>query len=92
MAAKSRTARFYASHPESRKKRIAYQAEFNKKPEQVKKRIELNKYNREHPSKKNDDAYHKGNRIVGFKSASANRGSKSDSPGDFRARGGKKRK
>lgn len=91
MAAKSRTARFYASHPASRAKKNDYQATFNKKPSQVKKRVELNAYNRKHPSKKNDDAIHKGNKIVGFGSASRNRGSKTAAPGDRRARGGRKK-
>jgi len=59
----------------------------------IQKRQELNKYNRDNGTYGNGDgkdAYHKGGRIVGFKSASANRGSKTDSPGDRRARGGKK--
>ena len=47
MAAKSRTARYYQTHPEARKKKNEYQKEFNKKKDQVKKRVELNAYNRE---------------------------------------------
>lgn len=95
MAAKSRTAKFYASHPEARKKHIQYQAEYNKKPREVKKRVELNAYNRKHKSKKDDDASHKYDkatgkmRIVGFSKASRNRGDKNNSPGDRRARGKK---
>ena len=57
------------------------------------KRAELLRYNRKHGTDGNGDgkdAYHKGGRIVGFKIASANRGSKTDSPGDRRARGGKR--
>lgn len=53
----------------------------------------MNKYNREKGTYGNGDgldAKHVGKKIVGFKKASANRGSKSDSPGDKRARGGKK--
>lgn len=91
MAAKSRTAKFYAANPASRRKKNNYQATFNKQPEQVKKRVELNAYNRKHPSKKNDDAIHKGKRIVGFGSASRNRGSKTAAAGDRRARGGRKK-
>ncbi len=90
MAAKSRSAKFYASNPKSREKKRKYDAEFNKKPDQVKKRVALNIYNRKHKSKKDDDAFHKGNKIVGFKSASSNRGDKNDSAGDRRARGSKK--
>ena len=58
-----------------------------------KKRAELNQYNREKGTYGNGDsldAFHVGGKIVGFKSASANRGSKVDSAGDRRARGGKK--
>ena len=58
-----------------------------------KKRAELNKYNREKGTYGNGDsldASHKGGKIVGFKSAASNRGSKVDSAGDRRARGGKK--
>jgi hypothetical protein len=87
MAAKSRSAKFYASHPLARKKKLAYQSDYNKKPDQVKKRVELNAYNKKHKSGPNDDASHKGNKIVGFLAASKNRGSKTNAPGDSRARG-----
>lgn len=91
--AKSRSQRYYDSHPEAKAKKAAYDKKFNAKPEQRKKRSALNKYNRENPnSKKGDgkDAAHKGGKIVGLKDQSKNRGSKSDSPGDRRARGKKK--
>jgi hypothetical protein len=58
----------------------------------IAKRQALNKYNRDHGTYGNGDgldAYHKSGKVVGFKKASANRGSKTDSPGDRRARGGK---
>lgn len=42
----SKTSKFYASNPEARKKRQKAQAEINKKPDQVKYRVELNKANR----------------------------------------------
>ena len=88
MAAKSRTARFYAQNPAARAKKNDYQATFNKKPSQVKKRVALNKYNRKHGRKGDGlDAIHKGKRIVGFGSASRNRGSKTATPGDRRSRG-----
>ena len=93
MAAKSRSAKFYASNPKSREKKRKYDAEFNKKPDQVKKRIALNKYNRKKGTYGNGDgkdAVHKGNKIVGFKSASKNRGDKNDSRGDRSARGSRK--
>lgn len=82
----SRTAKFYRDNPSSRKKHVAYQAEYNKKPREVKKRVELNAYNRKHKSKKDDDASHKNGRIVGFINQSKNRGSKGNSEGDKRSR------
>jgi hypothetical protein len=87
------TAKYYAANPEARKKRLEYQAEFNKKPEQLKKRIELNRENRERGTYGNGDkldvSHRKGGKTV-LESASKNRGSKSNSPGDMRARGKKK--
>jgi hypothetical protein len=75
------------------KKKRAYDKQFNASTEQKKKRAELNKYNRDkktYGNKDGKDAAHKGGKISGFKSQSANRGSKTDSAGDRRARGGKK--
>lgn len=88
MAAKSRTAIFYKTHPQSRKKHVAYQSTFNKKPAQVKKRVELNTYNLKHHAKIGDglDAAHKGKKIVGYKRQSANRGDTNDAAGDKRSR------
>ena len=90
---KGKSKEYYDKNPESKAKKDAYNKEFNKKPEQKKKRAELNKYNREKGTYGNGDcldASHKGKKIVGFKKASANRGSKTGSSGDKRARGGKK--
>jgi hypothetical protein len=90
MAAKSRSAKFYASNPEARRKKAQYDAKFNRKPSQVKKRVALNKYNRKKGTYGNGDgldASHKGRRIIGFSSQSRNRGDKNNSPGDRRARG-----
>jgi hypothetical protein len=92
---KGKTAKFYASNPEARKKRLEYQAEYNKRPEQLKKRMELNKINRDrgqYADKDGKDMSHKKNGRVVEESASKNRGSKSNSPGDVRARGTKKKK
>ena len=92
----SRTAKFYHTHPEARKKKAEYDKEFNKKPEQRKKRSELTQINREHDkkygkeSRRGKDASHTKNGIV-YKKSSVNRGSKSDTAGDRRARGGKKK-
>jgi hypothetical protein len=97
MATKSRTAEYYRTHPKAREKHREYQAEYNKKEEQVKKRVELIKHNREHDekygkaSREGKDASHTSHGIV-YKNSSANRGSKSDMAGDRRARGGKKKK
>lgn len=41
MAAHSRTAKFYASNPEARKKKAAYDTKYNKKPGRKKYRNEL---------------------------------------------------
>ena len=42
----SKSALWYQAHPEGRAKKQAYDAEFNKKPEQVKHRVETNRANR----------------------------------------------
>jgi hypothetical protein len=88
-----RTSEYYKSHPEARKKRLEYQADYNKKPEQLKKRIELNRVNRErgqYGDGDGKDMSHKKNGRIVEESASKNRGSRSNMPGDRRARGKKK--
>jgi len=87
-----RTAKYYAANPEAKKKHNDYQKEYNKSPDQVKKRVELNAINRKRGTYGNGDgldASHTKNGIV-MKSASSNRGSKCAMPGDKRARGTKK--
>ena len=42
-----RTAKYYAKNPDARKKRLEYQREYNKQEREVKKRVELNKINRD---------------------------------------------
>lgn len=90
----SRSAKYYRDNPEARDKHRAYQLEYQKSESNVKKRVELNKYNRKHGTYGNGDgmdaAHHKG-KITGYKSASANRGDKNDSAGDRRARGSRKK-
>lgn len=92
---KGKTARYYDANPEAKAKKDAYNKEFNKKPEQRAKRAELSKINREHQKSgkgrvgDGKDVSHTKNGVV-LKKASVNRGSKSDSAGDKRARGGKK--
>lgn len=91
---KGKTQEYYDKNPEAKKKKDAYNKEFNKKTEQRKKRSELStkrkKMIREGKLKKGDsrDLAHTKNGIV-LKHKSVNRGSKSDTPGDKRARGGK---
>jgi hypothetical protein len=87
------TAKFYKDNPKAKAKKDAYQKEYNKRPEQVKKRVELNKVNRDRGTYGNGDGLdmaHTKNGIV-KKKASVNRGSKSDTHGDVRARGKKKK-
>jgi hypothetical protein len=89
---KSDSAKYYQENPEARKKKIAYDTKYHSTESRKEYRSELQKINREkgtHGNGDNKDAYHKGGKIVGFKSQSKNRGSKNDSPGDKRARGGK---
>ena len=84
-----KSAKYYAANPESKAKKDAYNKEFNRKPEQRAKRAELVKVNRERGTNGNGDGKdmsHTSKGIV-MKKASANRGSKSDSAGDKRARG-----
>lgn len=94
---KSKTAEYYRTHPKAREKKKKYDSEFEKRAEQVAKRVELNKHNREHDekygkaSRKGKDASHTSRGIV-YKKSSVNRGSKSDSAGDRRARGGGSRR
>lgn len=95
MTAKSKSAKFYASSPKSRAKKKAYDTKLNATKKQTKKRVEANKARRKAKAAGKDvrgkDASHTKNGIV-FKKSSVNRGSKSDSAGDKRARGGKKKK
>jgi hypothetical protein len=92
----SKSAKYYRTHPEARSKKAEYDTKFNRKPEQVKKRTELARANAEHDrkygkaSRKGMDLSHTKNGLV-YKKSSVNRGSKTDAPGDRRARGGKKR-
>ncbi|HNU14062.1 MAG TPA: hypothetical protein PKI55_06335 [Chitinophagaceae bacterium] len=93
----SRSAKYYQENPKARKKKQKYDAALNKRPEQVKKRVELNAYNRKATkagrNKKGDgkDASHKFDKIVGYVQASKNRGDTNNSQGDKNARGKKKK-
>ena len=91
-----RTTIYYRTHANARAKKRAYDKEFNKKPSQVKKRVELKRANAEHDrkygkaSRRGKDLSHTRHGLV-YKKSSVNRGSKSDTAGDRRARGGKRR-
>ena len=92
-----RTTKYYRTHPKAREKKKEYDSKFNEKKEQREKRVELVQHNREHDkkygkaSRAGKDASHTSHGIV-YKKSSVNRGSKSDTAGDRRARGGKKKK
>ena len=89
---KGRTAKFYATHPESKAKKAAYDKKNDATPERRARRAELVKINRDKGTYGNGDGKdwsHTKNGMV-MKKASVNRGSKSDTAGDRRARGSKR--
>ena len=89
----SKSAKYYQENPEARKKKLAYDKKYGSTESRKEYRAELQKINREKGTHGNGDgldAYHKGKKVVGFKSQSSNRGSKTDSKGDKKARGGKR--
>lgn len=91
----SKSAKFYRDNPASRAKKKKYDVKLNSSKKQTKKRVEANAARRKAKAAgkniKGKDASHTKNGIR-FKKSSVNRGSKSDSAGDKRARGGGKRK
>lgn len=89
-----KTASYYKSNPEARKKRLEYQKEYNKKAREVKKRVELNKENRKRGTYGNGDGMDVSHTKNGTKlqKASVNRGSKTAMSGDKRARGNGRKK
>jgi len=92
---KSKSAKYYQDNPEARKKKNEYQKKYNAKSGAKKKRAELNKANRKAGTYGNGDGRdvsHKNGKIKGTLPQSKNRGSKSNSAGDRRARGCKKKK
>ena len=90
MAKLKRTAQYYATHPEAKRRKAAYDKEHNQKPEQRKKRSELVKINREKGTYGNGDGKdfdHAKGKMV---DASTNRGRGNDgTKGDKKARGKK---
>lgn len=86
---------YYRKHPEARKKKDKKSAEVNRRPDQVKKRTELNQEARDRGiygkrEEMGKDLAHTKNGLR-LKDSSANRGSTSDQPGDRKARGRKKK-
>lgn len=75
---KSTTAKFYSKNPASREKKQKYDAEFQKKPAQVKKRVEANRANREANSPKGDKRDYD-HAVKKFVPESVNRGRKEKS-------------
>ena len=90
-----RSTEYYRTHPEARRKKYQTDKKINSRPEQKAKRRELGRKNYE-TDKRKGKAYRKGKDLahtvkgLRYKSRSANRGSKTDQPGDRRARGGGK--
>lgn len=95
MTAKSKSAKYYASNPKARKKKAAYDTKLNATKKQTKKRVEANAARRKAKAAGKNvagkDMSHTKRGIV-IKDSSKNRGSKSDSAGDKRARGGSRTK
>jgi len=91
MTAISRSAKYYRDNDEARKKRLAYQKEYNKKKSQVDKRVDLNRENRRRGTYGNGDkmdvSHHKGG--MRLEKQSKNRGDNDNMPGDKRSRGKK---
>lgn len=70
-----KTAKYYKENDEAREHKNEYQKKFNKRKDQVKKRVELNRHNRRNGTYGNGDdmdASHIGGKIV-YEKASRNR-------------------
>jgi len=90
----SDSAKRYQNDPKARARKKAYDTAYHATPERRRYRAELQKANRKAGTHGNGDGLditHKGRRISGTKPQSENRGSNSDSPGDKRARGRKRK-
>ena len=92
----SDSAKYYRENPDARKKKNETTSKLNSKPEQKAKRRELANENYKRDKAKGGSAHRAGKDLshtskgLVYKSSSANRGSKSDTKGDSRARGKKK--
>lgn len=91
------SAKNYAKNPASRAKKYAYDKKHNAKPKNKAKRRELVKSNREHDkkygkgSRAGKDAAHQKDGSIRYINSSKNRGNKTTTKGDRKARGGKKK-
>ena len=89
----SRSGSFYRKNKKARDKKKAYDTEFGKSPEQRKKRSELSTKRKRDKAAGKDiagkDYDHGSDRYI---DSSTNRGKKSGTPGDRRARGKRKGK
>ena len=86
----SKSAKYYRKNKKARDKKNAYQKAYNKKPSQVKKRVELNKINRRKGTYGNGDGKDYDHAVGKMVKASKNRGRKKGTVGDKKARGSKK--
>ena len=70
-----KTAKYYRDNHEARERKNEYQKEYNKKPSEVKKRVELNRFNREKGTYGNGDGKDAShiNGSIKFERASRNR-------------------
>lgn len=89
-----RTAKYYRENPEARKKRQEYQKKYDKRKAQRIKRARLNRENRRRGTYGNGDGLdvsHMSNGRTRLEKQSKNRGNRTRTCGDRRARGKKKR-
>jgi hypothetical protein len=89
----SRSAKYYRDNPEARAKKNSYQKEYNKKEGQSKYRSSLNRLNKLFGTYGNGDGMdvsHRSGKKTRLEPQSKNRGSKTNTSGDKRARGNKK--
>tara|TARA_A100000171_G_C2113932_1_gene136691 strand:+ start:276 stop:590 length:315 start_codon:yes stop_codon:yes gene_type:complete len=87
-----RTARYYRKNKRARKKHRAYQAKYNKKKSSLRQRVRDNRENRKKGTYGNYDGLDVSRKKHGkyvLESEKKNRGSKTNTPGDKRARGKK---
>ena len=88
----SRTAKYYRKNKRARAKHNAYQSKYNKKKKSIKQRVADNRANRRYGTYGNYDGLYvskKGKGKYVLESEKKNRGSKTNTPGDRRARGKK---